>query len=58
MKYYVVFSKRLSKALISNGFELIKTEKNKNNPKYNVYIFEETQELKNNICKILRKPPT
>lgn len=36
MKYYVVFSKRLSKALVLNGFEIIKVEKNKNNPKYNL----------------------
>lgn len=57
MKYFVVFSKRLSKALVSNGFEIKKIEKNKKNPKYNVFLFEETLELKNNISKILKNPP-
>lgn len=46
MKLYVCRRIRLLNWLMERGFVFIKTKKDKYNPKYNVWIFIETPELK------------
>lgn len=45
MKDYVVYSLRLANYLANNGFQIKKVGINKNNPKYNVYYFENVEGL-------------
>lgn len=45
MKEKVIFMPRLAYALQDRGFTIIRQETNFKNPKYKVFIFEETQEL-------------
>lgn len=49
MKYYVCKKIRLLTFLQSKGFNFIKTEQDKNNDKYIVWIFIETPELRDAI---------
>lgn len=49
MKDYVVYSLRLANLLACKGFQIKGVGVNKNNPKYNVYYFENTEELKNTV---------
>ena len=53
MKDYVVFSQRLARALCKRGFELKGTRINKKRPMYNVYLFENTEELKKAISELV-----
>ena len=57
MKDFVVFSKRLAKALVAQGFVL--KEKRLNNKKegYYIYLFEDTVELKQAIRKTTKTLP-
>lgn len=45
MKEKVIFMPRLAYALQDRGFTIIRQETNFKNPKYKVFIFEETREL-------------
>ena len=49
MREYVIFSKRLAKTLVSMGFELLRTEPNRERPQYSVFIFENTPSLRSSI---------
>jgi hypothetical protein len=49
MKLYVCKRIRLLNHLTSKGFQFIKTERDRTNPNYNVWIFIETPELRNAI---------
>ena len=45
-KYFVIYTKRLARKLIEQGFECLGTEIDNKNPKYDVYLFEDTQEVR------------
>ena len=45
MSEKLVFSRRIAAELRKQGFRLLRTIPNHNNPKYDVYIFEDTEEL-------------
>lgn len=49
MKLYVCKRIRLLGFLQSKGFQFIKTEQDRNNPNYNVWVFIETPELREAI---------
>lgn len=53
-KDFIVFSKRLSKALVAQGFILKDTQVNKKRPNYFVYLFEDTPELRERIKNITK----
>lgn len=59
MNKYYIFSLRLANALTENGFEIIGRGINTRNPKYSVFYFEDTKELRNTLQKLQRAlPPT
>jgi hypothetical protein len=43
MKKKLVFNRRIAAELRKRGFELLDTMPNHNNPKLDVYVFEDTQ---------------
>lgn len=45
MEKKLVFNRKIAAELRKRGFELIETMPNHNNPKLDVYVFEDTQEL-------------
>lgn len=49
MKYYVCKKMRLMIFLQNNGFNFIKTQKDRNNPHYIVWIYEDTPILRDAI---------
>lgn len=51
---YVVFSKRLAKALIEAGFVLKKTQPNRNRPQYKVYYFQADENIQKTVDKITK----
>lgn len=48
-KYYVVYSLRIANALANKGFQIEDTAINIQNPKYTVFYFENTKELREAI---------
>ncbi|MDB2089341.1 DUF5659 domain-containing protein [Clostridium paraputrificum] len=46
---YVIKSKNLASFLIGKGFNLIKKDVDMTNSRYNVYLFKDTEELRNII---------
>lgn len=52
---YKIFSKRITEELKNAGFKVIRIEKNKKYPQYDVYCFERTKEFKEGLRKILRE---
>lgn len=52
MKKYVVFSLRVANELIKMGHQLIDTSINLNNPQYKVFIFADSEILRNDIAKV------
>lgn len=53
MEKKLVFNRRIAAELRKRGFELIETMPNHNNPKLDVYVFEDTAELSAAWGKIL-----
>lgn len=49
MKFYVCKRIRLLNYLQNNGFNYIKTEQDKNNPNYLVWIFIDSKKLRSTI---------
>ena len=47
MNEKLVFSRRIAAELRKQGFPLLRTIPNHNNPKYDVYVFEDTENLNN-----------
>ena len=45
MNEKLVFSRRIAAELRKQGFPLLRTIPNHNNPKYDVYVFEDTEDL-------------
>lgn len=54
MKDYMVYSLRVANALVEQGFEVINTSININNPKLKVFYFENTQELREAVAKLTK----
>ena len=46
MNYFIVYSMRVANALIHKGFEMVGSRVNYKNPKYLVYLFEDSDELR------------
>lgn len=46
MKFYVAKTMRLASYLVSKGFRVKKEQPDRNNPKYNVWLFEDSIELR------------
>lgn len=57
-KNFVVFSKRLAKALVAQGFVLKDTQPNKKRAGYFIYLFEDSTELQNAIAKTTKNTKT
>lgn len=47
--YKVVHSKYVAMYLVRKGFDFIKVDDNKENPKYKVFLFIDSEELENAI---------
>ena len=46
MKFYVAKTMRLASYLCANGFKVVKEQPDRNNPKYKVWIFEDSVQLR------------
>lgn len=46
MKYYYIKTLRMMEYLTGLGYQVIKTIPDFNNPKYKVFLFEDTEELR------------
>jgi len=55
MALYTIFMQRIANELESKGFNVVKMATNKKNPKYMVYYFEDTVELREALRSILNK---
>ena len=45
-KYFKCFSARLASKLIKSGFKPVRTEPNMKKPQYDVFVFEDSEELR------------
>lgn len=52
VKVYRIYTKRVAYELRKRGFKFIRTEINKNFPQYLVYLFEDTEELREALREI------
>ena len=48
---YVIKTQRMCVYLQNKGFKLIKSARDRNNPKYFVYLFEDTKEFRQALNK-------
>ena len=55
MREKVVFMPRMAYALQDRGFRIIRQETNFKNPKYKVFVFEETEELIRSMIVLSKK---
>lgn len=55
MEVIKIFSKRVATELIGRGNSLIRTEDNLKRKSYLVFIFEDTEKLKNDLTEISNK---
>ena len=55
---FVIFSKRLAKALVDQGFTLIDTQPNNKRAGYYIYLFENSAELQKAIIKTTKNTKT
>ena len=55
-KEYIVYSLRLANKLANNGYSINRVAINKNNPKYNVYFFEDSAELRQIVENFKQNP--
>lgn len=51
-KLFRVYTRRIALELRKRGFRIVKTEVNENFPQYNVYLFEDNEELRRNFLDI------
>lgn len=52
---YCVYTLRVATALVDRGFEVKGTAIDFNNPKYKVFLFENTEELRKALWEITHK---
>ena len=55
MALYTIFMQHIANKLESMGFNVVKMAKNNKDPRYMVYYFEDTVELREALRKILHK---
>lgn len=55
MNTYTIFSLRIANALARQGFKIVNTGINIKNPKYSVFYFEDSQELRDALDKLTEK---
>lgn len=55
MKTYTIYNLRFANILARKGFQLVATGVNFKNPKYMVYHFEDTEELRAELAKLMQK---
>lgn len=55
MVYYTIYTQKVANQLESRGFKVIKIVPNRKNPRYVVYYFEDTVELRAALRAILAK---
>ena len=55
MGTYTIFSLRIANALAKQGFQIINTGINVKNPKYSVFYFEDSAELRQALAKLTQK---
>ena len=54
-KTYRIYSRRISLELRRKGFKIIGTDINENFPQYDVYLFEDTEQLREELTKLSKK---
>lgn len=54
-KSYRIYSRRIALELRRKGFKIIGTDINENFPQYNVYLFEDTEQLREELTKLSKK---
>lgn len=52
MKHFTVFSQKLASKLKKLGFQIVDTGVNIKNPKYTVFYFENTKELRKAVAEL------
>lgn len=52
-KDFIVFSLKMANVLANKGFKMTKSKVNVKNPKYMVYFFEDTPELRKAVDRYL-----
>ena len=54
-KFYRIYSRRIALELRRKGFKIIGTDINENFPQYDVYLFEDTNQLREELTKLSKK---
>ena len=54
-KSYRIYSRRIALELRRKGFKIIGTDINENFPQYDVYLFEDTEQLREELTKLSKK---
>ena len=54
-KTYRIYSRRIALELRRKGFRIIGTDINENFPQYDVYLFEDTEQLREELTKLSKK---
>lgn len=49
---YKIYSRRIALELRKKGFKILKTDINENFPQYDVYLFEDTKQLREELTKL------
>ena len=52
---YTIFSLRIANALAKQGFEIVNTGINVKNPKYSVFYFKDSEELRTALDKLTKQ---
>ncbi len=54
-KTYRIYSRRIALELRRKGFKIVGTDINENFPQYDVYLFEDTEQLREELTKLSKK---
>ena len=55
MALYAVFNMKVANELVKQGFKVIKMDKNRKNPRYMVYYFEDSVEFREALHPLITK---
>lgn len=55
MALYAIFNMRVANELERLGFKVVKMDKNRKNPRYMVYYFEDSVKLREAVKPLIRK---
>lgn len=50
---YIVRSLELTNWLCGQGYKILKVEDSEKNPKYKIFLFEDTKQIRNSVAKYL-----